>query len=472
MPKVSVIMPNHNGGEYLHESIASVLKQTYTDFELIIVDDASTDNSVEIIKEYQSQDERIKTIFCEKNRHVAYAANQGLQCATGIYIGRMDSDDIWKPEKLEKQVEYLELHNGIGACFSRIHIIDDTSEIADEKYSGIYHMFNDATNKTAEEWARFFFFNGNCLCNPSGLARANALDEVGRLHNLAYVPGQDFEIWSRLVQKYPIYIMDEKLVYYRWTEQESKISSMSERGVSAFENVHMIMRSNYLERMNKEDFIRIFKSCFVNEDSKSDIEIECEKAFILLKCSEKTTGKINFFGLKKFESILNLPQGLETLEKKFGLELKKYYKQYRNRNFYSYSVDGELEKLQSEVNASRFEIEQIKAEIISLKNNCNDLQNKCTEEHAQKEIIFNTLQIKNKELDEKKWELEQIKLSLDEAQSLIKVEQNKNIEQSLALQKEKEYTAQLEKHVAAMENSLTWRMFKPLRAIINKMNER
>lgn len=101
MPTVSVVMPNHNGGKYLRASIESVLNQTYSDLELIIVDDASTDDSIEIINCYQ--DERITKVFCDKNRHVAYTANQGLQLANGKYIARMDSDDIWMPEKLEKQ---------------------------------------------------------------------------------------------------------------------------------------------------------------------------------------------------------------------------------------------------------------------------------------------------------------------------------------------------------------------------------
>lgn len=470
MPTVSVVMPNHNGGKYLRASIESVLNQTYSDLELIIVDDASTDDSIEIINCYQ--DERITKVFCDKNRHVAYTANQGLQLANGKYIARMDSDDIWMPEKLEKQVAYLETHSGIGACFSRVHIIDDESEIADEKYSWLYQMFNDAANKTAEEWARYFFFKGNCLCNPSGLARAQALDCVGRLHNIAYVPGQDFETWSRLVQKYPIHIMEEKLVYYRWTENESKISSMKERGVSAFENVHMMMRSNYLDRMETDDFIRIFKNCFVNEDSSSDIELECEKAFILLRCPKESTGDINFFGIRKIETILNTADGLKTLEEKFGFELKKYYSEYRTRNFYSYNVDIEIQKLENDIIQKIDELNKKNAEKELIEKHCHDLETGLSDleiglskEKRKCEKLNNALALKEKVLEEREKQL-------TESNQLVDELRQKNSGHQELLEESQKHIELLESRLNAIENSFTWKAFKPFRTIAKRISER
>lgn len=470
MPTVSVVMPNHNGGKYLRASIESVLNQTYSDLELIIVDDASTDDSIEIINCYQ--DERITKVLCDKNRHVAYTANQGLQLANGKYIARMDSDDIWMPEKLEKQVAYLETHSGIGACFSRVHIIDDESEIADEKYSWLYQMFNDAANKTAEEWARYFFFKGNCLCNPSGLARAQALDCVGRLHNIAYVPGQDFETWSRLVQKYPIHIMEEKLVYYRWTENESKISSMKERGVSAFENVHMMMRSNYLDRMETDDFIRIFKNCFVNEDSSSDIELECEKAFILLRCPKESTGDINFFGIRKIETILNTADGLKTLEEKFGFELKKYYSEYRTRNFYSYNVDIEIQKLENDIIQKIDELNKKNAEKELIEKHCHDLETGLSDleiglskEKRKCEKLNNALALKEKVLEEREKQL-------TESNQLVDELRQKNSGHQELLEESQKHIELLESRLNAIENSFTWKAFKPFRTIAKRISER
>ena len=96
--------------------------------------------------------------------------------------------------------------------------------IANEVHQWVADMFNNVENKTQKEWLQYFFFTGNCLCNPSALIRKSALDKIGNAYNLSYVPAQDFEMWTRLVAKYPVHIMDEKLVKYRWTMEEYKIS--------------------------------------------------------------------------------------------------------------------------------------------------------------------------------------------------------------------------------------------------------
>ena len=93
IPKISIILPNYNSEKYLKETIESVLNQTYRDFEFIIVDDASTDKSMDIIRSFQ--DSRIKYIQSDRNRQVAYTANIGMEMAEGEYIARIDSDDIW-----------------------------------------------------------------------------------------------------------------------------------------------------------------------------------------------------------------------------------------------------------------------------------------------------------------------------------------------------------------------------------------
>lgn len=92
-PLISIVMVNYNQEDYLKESIDSVIAQTYQNWELIIVDDGSTDASVEIIKSYE--DSRIRPIFLKKNRHICYATNLGLSHICGEYVARLDSDDVW-----------------------------------------------------------------------------------------------------------------------------------------------------------------------------------------------------------------------------------------------------------------------------------------------------------------------------------------------------------------------------------------
>lgn len=122
-PKVSIIMPVYNRGRYLRQAIESVLSQTFQDFELILVDDGSTDNSRAIIKEYPEKDKRIRYAFHEKNRGVSAARNTALSMAQGEWIAIIDSDDAWHPERLEKLLEIIEegvfVTDDMLLCFDR-----------------------------------------------------------------------------------------------------------------------------------------------------------------------------------------------------------------------------------------------------------------------------------------------------------------------------------------------------------------
>ena len=105
--KVSIIMPVYNSKKYITETIKSVQAQTYENWELIIVDDCSTDNTVKIIKDFMYKDLRIKLTILDKNQGVSHARNISLDNTTGRYIAYLDSDDIWKKNKLSRQIEFM-----------------------------------------------------------------------------------------------------------------------------------------------------------------------------------------------------------------------------------------------------------------------------------------------------------------------------------------------------------------------------
>ena len=124
-PKISVIMPVYNADRYLDKSIQSILNQTFKDFEFIIVNDCSKDNSKEIIEKYKKKDKRIILINNSKNLGVQKALNRGLRVAKGKYIARMDGDDISHPERIEKQFNYLERNNHIFLVGSSAIVINE-----------------------------------------------------------------------------------------------------------------------------------------------------------------------------------------------------------------------------------------------------------------------------------------------------------------------------------------------------------
>lgn len=123
-PLVTVIMPVYNAERYMEQSIESIIAQTYQKWELLIVDDGSTDSSVQIMQEYCSRDRRIQMILSTSNEGVASARNKGIQTAKGEYIAFLDSDDLWKAEKLEIQIHYMQEHN-CGFVYSAYDVIDE-----------------------------------------------------------------------------------------------------------------------------------------------------------------------------------------------------------------------------------------------------------------------------------------------------------------------------------------------------------
>lgn len=366
MPKVSVLLSNYNGDKHLDESISSVLSQTYKDFEFIIVDDASTDSSRKVIENYH--DKRIKKYYAEKNRNIAYSLNLALSMATGEYIARIDSDDVWELNKLEIQVQYMENHSECGACFTKVNIIDEYSNIANDMYDEYFQLFNSAENKSQREWLRFFFYQGNCLCHPSVVIRRNVLEHVGGYYHLAYVPAEDYELWTRIVMKYPIHILEEKLVRYRWEETVNKISGKTDGRIYAFPNIMMLTRKRIMENIDNEDLVRYFKEDFINPESESQEELECEKAHILLRCSGDNA---NFLGLEKYEELLDNEKMLKVLEEKMEFSLSEYYKEYRTRNF---DLLGELEKAKGDIRYLKADVEEKQKAIENKQREVEQLQ--------------------------------------------------------------------------------------------------
>ena len=121
---VSVITPSYNSEKYISQCIQSVISQTYENWQMIIVDDCSKDNTIDVIQEYCNIDERIKLIKLHENSGAAIARNTAIKLSKGRFIAFLDADDIWDSQKLEIQIEYM-LKNNIGFCFSAYEVIDD-----------------------------------------------------------------------------------------------------------------------------------------------------------------------------------------------------------------------------------------------------------------------------------------------------------------------------------------------------------
>jgi glycosyltransferase involved in cell wall biosynthesis len=130
---VSIIMPLYNAEQFIAQSIESVLKQSYKNFELLIVDDKSIDNSIKIVKKYMQEDKRIKLFFLDVNSGPAKARNKAIKEANGRYISFLDSDDIWLPNKLQDQTLFLN-ENNLVLTYSSYETIDENSKYINTRY--------------------------------------------------------------------------------------------------------------------------------------------------------------------------------------------------------------------------------------------------------------------------------------------------------------------------------------------------
>ncbi len=197
---VSIIMPAYNCANYVENSVLSVMQQTYLNWELIIIDDCSTDNTRAVITKLAEADKRIKPLLKSKNGGVARARNSGLDQATGKYIAFLDSDDLWKPHKLDQQLQFMK-ETGCKFCFSRYEIIDKDN------------------NKTAEirqvpdrlDYSRLL--NTNPIGCLTVILEADLMSDI----RMPLIKHEDYATWLTILQKNEIVAcgMPEILASYR-----------------------------------------------------------------------------------------------------------------------------------------------------------------------------------------------------------------------------------------------------------------
>lgn len=202
MPKVSVVIPAYNAMTYLPETVDSVLKQTFDDFEIVIVNDGSSD----LIQDWVNRqtDSRIRLIS-QENQGLSGARNTGIMNAEGKYIALLDADDLWEASKLEKQVQILARRDEVGLVYTWVVSVD-----AEGRSRGkvIQHW------EEGQVWSTLIQHN-IVECGSTPMIRRSCFDELGLFdRNLgSYV--EDKDMWLRIAKRYPFAVVPEPLVYYR-----------------------------------------------------------------------------------------------------------------------------------------------------------------------------------------------------------------------------------------------------------------
>lgn len=244
-PLISVGIPFYNNEEYLSYAIQSVIMQSYANWELILVDDGSTDKSFEIAKKFQSLDKRIKVISDGKNKKLPTRLNQLIDESKGQYIARMDADDIMHPDRLFKQFTYLNSNRDIDIVSSGLVSIDSNNCIRGYRASS-----NIITNVSIDK--------GFPIVHPSVMARKNWF--LRNKYNENLPRSQDYELWCRSFVKndLKIAILPELLLYYR-EEGVISVDKLKRSYVDSFK-----IYTKYSKHFNLKKFsIQYFKVVIV-----------------------------------------------------------------------------------------------------------------------------------------------------------------------------------------------------------------
>ncbi|QWU15228.1 Glycosyltransferase involved in cell wall bisynthesis [Paenibacillus sophorae] len=208
MANLSVLMPVYNASRFLEQAVESILQQSYTDFELIVINDGSTDNSLEILERYS--DPRIKLIHNGSNSGIVSSLNCGLNAASGAYIARMDADDYSLPDRFKAQIQFMDLHPDIGVCGTQYRIMD----------SPRFGVSNTTLPCDPDIVACSLLINC-CLAHPTVVMRRRVLDQ---LHGWPYDPNyqyaEDYHLWARLSAITRIANLNQCYLHYRYHDQQ------------------------------------------------------------------------------------------------------------------------------------------------------------------------------------------------------------------------------------------------------------
>jgi glycosyltransferase involved in cell wall biosynthesis len=203
IPKISVITPVYNNEKYLLQCIESILSQMFKDFEFIIVDDGSEDGTSDILQEYAKKDPRIRIVKNDKNRGQAYSMNAGFKETRANFIAVMDSDDIAKPQRLERQLNFLETNKEYGGCGSFQVLIDENGDQIEIK-----DMFQE------EGEVKDLMHNLSNLSHSTCMFRREVFERTGGYRD-AFKRAQDIDLFLRVSREYKIYNIPELLLEHR-----------------------------------------------------------------------------------------------------------------------------------------------------------------------------------------------------------------------------------------------------------------
>ena len=249
--QVSVIIPTHNRADLLPRAIESVLNQTYSNFEIIVVSDGSTDNTEEVVKQYSDRDPRVKHIGYSPAKGGNVARNTGIQAAMGDYVAFLDDDDEWMPTKLEKQVNILDNDANIGLVYTGVHIIYVNENVE----------YNSLSKEQGDLKKRIFI--DNCVGTTSTVVLSKDVLKTSGMFDEKLKALQDFDLWIRVAQNSKIGVVPEPMINYYNYLGKKQVSAVTQKYVDAFEYInkkyatemHSLSKEEMHQKQIEENFL-------------------------------------------------------------------------------------------------------------------------------------------------------------------------------------------------------------------------
>ncbi len=316
MPTTSVLMPVYNGEKYLREAVDSILNQTFTDFEFIIINDGSTDATESIVLSYK--DNRIKYIKNSTNLGLIKTLNLGIELAKGNYIARMDADDISLPNRLKHQLEFMVINPEVGVCGCNYNQLSNSIK----KYHTAFYKHDEILG--------YMLFNSSII-HPSLIIKKSVLQHISPIFDSNYKHAEDFELWAKL-------IFTTKFSAIQTTEFEYRLHKAQ---VTAVHKTEQIISANKVRKtmLQKAGFtfseseLEIHCKIGSSQLFKSIIELQHVEDWLKKLLEQNKTLKIidefifnTIIGKQLYDSCGNSSLGIKAYNFYFKSQLKNFHK--------------------------------------------------------------------------------------------------------------------------------------------------
>ena len=299
-PLISVLMPVYNCSKYIYNSTISILNQTFSDFELIIIDDCSTDNTVDILKKFN--DERIVLIVKQKNTGITNSLNYALDIAKGKYLARMDGDDISNIDRLEKQYEFMESHPDVVLCGGGYEVIKSNYEHGQKGDIFVQKASAATLDVLTRAWIRIFWGKGDIriktfkpyllhgellfdlathcsFAHPTVMIKSEVLKMNKVKYNPKFEPAEDYEMWTKLSEYGKLANIPDILIKSRRHEHQTTNTRSFEQ-----KEISKEIALNHIKKLSKQN---IYSEYYINHklDALSDykkyksVEYDIQKYF-------------------------------------------------------------------------------------------------------------------------------------------------------------------------------------------------